>query len=705
MDSHPVNPPSSARTPTDDPSRMDSTRTTSRKRPRSEVTSNPREDDLSSSEYVLFASPDLLRHRSSLSSHSPPVIQIKEEQDHDILDTVPPHNLTPQDDGGAPAPSDLLVSPTKRRRVTVSGTPHPLNTDVRVPVDQTNSTPISPVVMGFTIKRDNPSAIEQVRSMITVKQKQKALIQQRRGSVAGASSPNTTANPGPSAPPEERGLTSTSTKPTASARSLRRSPNAGVTARRPASNQATGNPRPPSPTPVSIPSQQPLQLPSQPSLQVPSQPSIQLPNQPSLQVPGQPSLQLPTQQSLAPPPISFARRRAGQLGVKKKPADIVISPREAQTKEQFQPAIQSAPPVPHAGQGSFYSGRFPMTLPRLPAMGGGDSIRRVASNVPPTPTRLSLQRNVSVSLPSQPISGIANRSPPAASVPISSTLVPPTPSALHHAGYSGDKSAFLSPFETFYDALNDSKQLKNWLGEQLQRSNALMQTLTQQQERLNEVVEALVEKRVAPMRSEMAEMHRRVEELEDALRAATSGRRPSTESSMRPKGKLPLRNGIIPGPTAPDSYTFPPSTSPESSRLRPRPSSPSWGHDREPRDTQNALEPDPGSPSPFDSARMSVSASRLDPPRTQPSESPSQSRATFAIHSPPLVYQDSPNRTQPPSALHGKALQSGQAERERPGLSRRHSSHGATSTDHAGPIRGDNNRMAMTNSDIPREDT
>lgn len=654
---------------------------TTRKRHRADVLPNSRDDPHSNSD------------------GSPRLVLIKEEQDHDMLpSSSPPHVKPPPPDllvdtAGAPAPSDSHPSPAKRRRVTVSGAPHPLNTDVRPPVDQTNSTPISPVVMGFTIKRDNPSAMEQVKSMITVKQKQKALIEQRRGSVAGVISPQTGGNPVSSAPAEERILTST--KPAASARPSRHSPNTGTGPRRPTNNQSTGNPRPPSPSPIIV-----------------TTPPLQVPIQQSLQVPAQQSIQMPIQQSLAPPPISFARRRAGQLGVKKKPADIVISPREAQTKEQFQPAIQSAPPVPHAGQGSFYSGRFPMTLPRLPVMGGGDNIRRVATNVPPTPTRLSIHRNTPGAVASLPISSIANRSPPAASVPISSSLVPPTPSALHHAGYSGDKSAFLAPFETFYDALNDSKQLKNWLGEQLQRSNVLMQTLAQQTERINEVVEGLVEKRMAPMRSEMAEMHRRIEELEDALRAATSGRRSSTDiPGMRPKGKLPLRNGVIAGPTAPESYTFPPSSSPESSRLRPRPSSPGWGHDREPRESLNPVESDKGSPAPFDSTRASVSASRLDPPRSQPSEPPSQSRPSFAMPSSPQVFHDSPNRSLPPSAPQGKSLQSGHAERERPEIGRRHSSHGTTpSGEHTvSPTlrRGDSRRdsIVMTNADAPREDT
>lgn len=532
--------------------------------------------------------------------------------------------------------------------------------------------------MGFTIKRDNPSAIEQVRSMITVKQKQKALIEQRRGSVAGVMSPSTvTTNPIPPSPAEERNFTSS--KLPAATRPLRRSPNTGTGARRiTITNNTThvaGNARPPSPSPIIVPSQQPPVVPTP----------------------------ITNATSLPPPPISFARRRAGQLGSgKKKPADIVISPREAQTQDQFQPAIQSAPPVPHAGQASFFSSRFPMALPRLPSvMGGGDNVRRVASNVPPTPTRLSMQRNApSAAVPQLP--GIPGRSPPRASVPIASTLVPPTP-AFHHPGYSGDKSAFLAPFEVFYDALNDSKQLKTWLGDQLQRSNALIQTLTQQQEKINEVVESLVEKKTAGMRSEVAGLQRRVEELEDALRVATSARRHSTDvaGGTKHKARTPLRNGITTGPMASETYTFPPVPSMEP--LRRRPSSPGWGQDREPRENQPVPDSDGGSPAPFDAVRMSISSSRLDPPRA----SSSQPRAAFAIPSPPQGFRDATNQAAPSPAPHGKPA----AHTERPSLSRQHSAHGPAPSEQrmtaSPPMRRSDSRrnsVIMSPPDAPGDD-
>ncbi|KJA24085.1 hypothetical protein HYPSUDRAFT_200894 [Hypholoma sublateritium FD-334 SS-4] len=97
----------------------------------------------------------------------------------------------------APPPSALMPAP-KKRRVTVSGAPQPLHIDV--PPALPASTPISPVVIGFPVHRDNPAAMDQVRSMLSVKQKQKALIEQRRGSAAGPLSPATPGDPPSSTP-------------------------------------------------------------------------------------------------------------------------------------------------------------------------------------------------------------------------------------------------------------------------------------------------------------------------------------------------------------------------------------------------------------------------------------------------------------------------------------------------------------------------
>ncbi|KAJ3558210.1 hypothetical protein NP233_g11551 [Leucocoprinus birnbaumii] len=276
---------------------------------------------------------------------------------------------------------------------------------------------------------------------------------------------------------------------------------------------------------------------------------------------------------------------------------------------------------------------------------------------------------------------VSGRSPPAPNVPIASSLVPPTPAALKHPGYSGDKSAFLAPFEVFYDALNDSKQLKAWLSEQLQRSNALVQTLTQQQEKLNETIEAAVEKRVSGMRAEIVGLRRRVDELEDALRSA------SDTSPALTKGKQPLRNGSG-GP--PEHYTFPPPSSHDLSRHRAEPPirrgpSPSWMQERDVRG--NALPPPPthsthsgdsdrhGSP-PYDSRRLAtVSATRLDPPpRSREPTDPSSHQhhssrpgAGMSAPSPPQPYRDhSSSSSQNLAPISHNSL-------SRPGITRQHS--------------------------------
>lgn len=122
---------------------------------------------------------------------------------------------------------------------------------------------------------------------------------------------------------------------------------------------------------------------------------------------------------------------------------------------------------------------------------------------------------------------------PIASVPISASVaaassrVPPTPAFASRAhlsasAYAQEKQAFLAPFETFFDALTDAAQLKTWLAEQLARA-----------QRLEDMVERAVEKRVGAMREDVGALRRRVEELEGVLRAATNN---AASGSGRPAG-------------------------------------------------------------------------------------------------------------------------------------------------------------------------
>lgn len=392
--------------------------------------------------------------------------------------------------------------------------------------------------------RDDPSAISQVRSMLNVKQQQKALIEQRRGSNAGLSgvaSPMT----GPAAhvvnAPEPRHF-------------ARRSPpiSGATNARRMATSAGVRSASPP-----------------------------------STKISSESNSHTPVTNVLPQPPISFAHRRASRLGAKSKPADILISPRDVQSSEQMQPSIMSAPPISGAAPG-----RFAMALPSLPqTVVSGQTITRLTSSiVPPTPTRLGGPRTAIPSLPGPQIS-VTGRSPPAASVPISAALVPPTPSSLHRPSYASEKSAFLAPFESFYDALADSKQLKTWLGEQLQKSNGLIGSL-QKCDNIEGLVEALVEKKVVGLREEMYTLRRRVEELETALRA-------SQEFS---KGKGRAMDCT---PDVPEPYTFPPVPAP------PRNSHYTNGTTPPARTDANTPGSQTNSPIPLE-RKHSISSSRFD---------------------------------------------------------------------------------------------
>ncbi|KAI0338946.1 hypothetical protein BDW22DRAFT_1348094 [Trametopsis cervina] len=589
------------------PSSVGEHKQTARKRLHSESTLAD-SADVSGPEGV---SPDSSSRRSPRAP-----VRVKQETDTDNLLSLklPAAPVVAQTKTGAPpqtpsSSSSPNPNPSKKRRMTISG----INTDVRRPSVDSG---ISPVVMGLTIPPDDPIALEQVRSMVNLKHQQQALIESRRGSLASIMPPT--------APPDvnivnslsatdERASTS---KTAPSIRTSRRSPNlapnagprgsivASSSAAPPQQQQPQSSmpierlPTPPPPTATLTARRHPAQprpATDSPPTHTHVHPSLPNPNNSNIQPPAH---------ALPPPPISFARRRASRQvgGTKGKPADILISPRTLQ-EGGLQPIIQSAPPIPRGGQSQSLSGRFPlMALPSVPpVMGTGQPPKRISTaQVPPTPTRLSIAR--------QAAGAPTGRSPPAASVPIASTLVPPTPASLHHPGYAGEKSAFLAPFEMFYDALNDSKQLKTWLSEQLHKSNALMATLQRQQEQMEETVHHLVDKKVAAMRGEVYDLKMRVDELEMQLRhARAQGHSPSTggakgKGAVNGYGNVSATSPLV-GPT--DTYHFPPIESLRRPDQPRRVSSPSSEHHPASQTS---------SPVPFDvGKRLSVSAIRHDP--------------------------------------------------------------------------------------------
>jgi len=430
-----------------------------------------------------------------------------------------------------PSPVTSAQPSPKKRRVTVSGPTQSLDSTAKPSADQQASTPVSPVIISLT-NVDDPDSRE--RPLLAVKPQQKSLVEQRRGSIAGAMSTTQTSGSNRSPPDDHLSASKLANIP----RIGRRSPNESRPTALASNNQpSNSSSQMLSPPPLIVPSQQPV---PHGSSQVAAEPSSKPHKSPIVH-------------SLPPPPISFTTRRAAQSGGrKKKPADILISPRGTGPSDPLAPGIQSAPPV---------ADRFPMAIPRLPfALNSTtQTTRRTAVNVPPTPTRFALRDAANSSLGSCARTGAPSLSPPNPSVPIASSLVPPTPSVLHHPGYSGDKSAFLAPFEAFYEALNGSKQLKTRLADQLQKSNALMQSLKQQQEKMDAVVEDLVEKRTRAMREEIATLRRRIDSLEESAqtgRGEGSARGPQNAGSAYSHSSMPLQNGVS-GSESSSTYRFP----------------------------------------------------------------------------------------------------------------------------------------------------
>lgn len=348
-----------------------------------------------------------------------------------------------------------------------------------------------------------------------------------------------------------------------------------------------------------------------PATSAPAVPRITSPPPPTS---GTSSSHNPLPSILPAPPNSFSGRRAGPLGgIKRKPADLHIQPRATR---ELRPTIQSAPAFPRAGQ---EPGAFPInvTLPTIPStLGMPPTIRRTAAAVPPTPTRLTLRptgpsggSNVTAPMPS-----ISGRSPP---VPIVTSLVPPTPTILRQPGHATEKGAFLAPFETFYDSLTDARELKQWLHEQVQRAQQLGSALQSQQDRMEDVVAAAVDRAMSGQREEVYRLQARVAELEHTLRVRDYA---VPSSSLRG----PANGASPPSGKTLESYTYPPverhqpPLPPQSGGTRPVlnrriSSSPHQGYDSR-----------TASP-PYDPRRISaVSATRFEPPpvRSGPSESP-----------------------------------------------------------------------------------
>ncbi len=537
-------------------------------RKRSHPDGSQRDDNPPDNRYAPYFSSSLLvfclyvNLIRATSSSSPRLGRVKMEHDEPGNDSSSQsrqsrsHPAPPRQDPDSRSMPPTISSSTsqpspKKRRTTVSDSSQPVDQVSPNPSSSDTKAPSPPIVVsGPPMDRDEPGAVEQGRPMLAAKRNQEALNESRRGSLGGPlqSTSQTAVSPAVVKPPP------------GSSRASARSPNMGVARITRTSDAPSG------PNPVAAPGQ-------------------------SQQA--DPNSHLPHQNSLPPPPISFAGRRAfkSPSSQQKKPADIVISPRDA----RMQPVIQSAP----AHQG----GRFlPMALPSLPKVHHPPGGRRIPGNVPPTPTRLSLRSSLATS---SSASSLTVPAPP--SVPISTILVPQTPAVFSRTDSASHRSAFLAPFEALYDALREAKESKTWLTEQLAKVQAL-------QSGLDAAVEAAVERRVGGLREEVARLQRRVEELE-----CSRGTEPGPALWRRrsvANGDLTMLTENAP---VRESYTFPP--------VHPR-SEEGGGDDSDMRETE--------SPAPaFDVRRQSISAVRMDPPPPQPPQQVTDAQGSSTVKSPP----------------------------------------------------------------------
>lgn len=241
----------------------------------------------------------------------------------------------------------------------------------------------------------------------------------------------------------------------------------------------------------------------------------------------------------------------------------------------LQPSIQSAPAIPRPGQAV---GRFPMTIPALPGLPpaanqsqlqsgrlvaapgapGATPRRVIPGHVPPTPTRLSMQRatgttsetaNVRLSHPtgSNLALPMMPKTPATTFHAIKSAVAGSSSSgqvlAVNAAGTHGptaaEKQAFLAPFEQFYDALADARTLKGWFGEQLTRVGKVVREVEVEKAEVARLREELNSARAGPSaedinravaqavaeatrgwREEVGRLQSRVNQLESSLGAA-----------------------------------------------------------------------------------------------------------------------------------------------------------------------------------------
>ncbi|KAF8587570.1 hypothetical protein K439DRAFT_809634 [Ramaria rubella] len=426
--------------------------------------------------------------------------------------------------------------PAKKRRVNSQGS--------KIQPSGDRDSPVSPVVAAFTVPSSDQGALDQVRATISIKQKQKEMIEQRRGSAAGLlpSPPSAAPSPRPGPLVRRQSGPNANSAPSTSPQQQHSQPSSQTTQPHHYSPPQQSLPAPNNSFSSGRRRRGTLQMNGHHSLSSESsRPPTQVQPQPSrlpapILTPAA-SASTPTSHSFTqPPPPQSQLLRTPAIAKSTTtraapPKPLTLAPHS----RHLEPLVHSAPVI-----GGFGPVRVP-ELPPIPITPGG---RRVSMGIGGSGLGLGGGSGASVAIAKSGGMRTAGFGLGLGRVVVTSgaSAVPPTPayaslasqqqrpggSTSHDDGGDG-KTGFLQLFENFYDSLADSRLLKGWLQEQLAKSSALLGQLEKEKERESgsggasgsgvtlAQMEDLIERRVAPMRNEVDGLRRRVGELEEML--------------------------------------------------------------------------------------------------------------------------------------------------------------------------------------------
>ncbi|KDQ20818.1 hypothetical protein BOTBODRAFT_319473 [Botryobasidium botryosum FD-172 SS1] len=452
---------------------------------------------------------------------------------------------------------DAPATARKRRRVTISGPGHFMRGDAMDPSSSFGNPPLSPAVMGFNIP---PEGVEQVRSALSLKHQQKALIEQRKaGVVSSGGIP-------PFDPSSSRGVRTT--LPESSSRATASSAHDDLDDPPPHSSGLDKWPQEAPKSSILDRRRAAQQRPGGASTLTVRTPGYSLVDQPIRSAPPVPqSMRMPTlpsvaggegrgraierqsyssQQQSQPGSSSGAAPNTGRRREFPPPTPTGAQHQTSHTRTNTTPSVLA--PLPSSS-----TRRAPLTGPRTGAQQHGITGTPVSRSYPTGGPNGS---NVSLNSPTHPPAP-ATAGPSSFSASVRSHAVPhmgttssistpqvptfpshayqhPTSTSVEHP----DKASFMSMFSSFYDSLADAHRLKKWLDDQVRKSSNLYQSLEQSSETFEELVDSKVRQAKEESRREIEDLRKRLELLEN--KSVSGESHGSAGSGGRQKGDSPI---------------------------------------------------------------------------------------------------------------------------------------------------------------------